>query len=380
MNFDYDIAIIGLGPAGSTFARLIGERYRVIAFDKKRQDCAVAPGDTAGFEKPCGGLLAPDAQLMLGRFGLTLPHEVLVDPQIFAVKTIDLQAGLTRYYQRFYLNCDRPAFDRWLMSLIPEHVDCHHGSRLVGVRPLEAYAGADTAAASGYLLRVAEGAAQRDVRVRWVVGADGSFSPVRHQLMPAAAIKRYVACQEVFADENEQPFYSVIFDNRITPCYCWALSKNGRFILGGAFEHEDCRARLAQLKTQVAAYGFCLGESLQQQSCLVSWPTRPSELCLGDLRGAFLVGEAAGFISPSSLEGVSYALDSAQLLARAFNEQGDSVPGPGPDPARLYQRYRQLSAPLRHKLIRKTGKAFVLYHPLLRRAVMQSGLSAITPL
>ena len=31
----YDIAIIGLGPAGSTIARLLDKRFRVIAIDKK---------------------------------------------------------------------------------------------------------------------------------------------------------------------------------------------------------------------------------------------------------------------------------------------------------------------------------------------------------
>jgi len=38
--------------------------------------------------KPCGGLLSEDAQLSLARYDITLPKDVLVDPQIFAVKTI----------------------------------------------------------------------------------------------------------------------------------------------------------------------------------------------------------------------------------------------------------------------------------------------------
>lgn len=40
--------------------------------------------------KPCGGLLSEDAQRSLARYDITLPKDVLVDPQIFAVKTIDL--------------------------------------------------------------------------------------------------------------------------------------------------------------------------------------------------------------------------------------------------------------------------------------------------
>jgi len=70
----YDIAIIGLGPAGATFARLLDPKFRIIAIDKKRE------ATETSFRKPCGGLLAPDAQKALSKFNLTLPKDVLVDP------------------------------------------------------------------------------------------------------------------------------------------------------------------------------------------------------------------------------------------------------------------------------------------------------------
>lgn len=83
----YDIAVIGLGPAGSAFCMSVDtSKYRVIALDKK---------DT-GFSKPCGGLLAPDAQKALARLGKVLPKEVLVDPQVFSVRTIDFDSSLQR--------------------------------------------------------------------------------------------------------------------------------------------------------------------------------------------------------------------------------------------------------------------------------------------
>jgi 2-polyprenyl-6-methoxyphenol hydroxylase-like FAD-dependent oxidoreductase len=93
----YDIAIIGLGPAGATLARLLDKKYKIIAIDKRNADAG----------KCCGGLLSPDAQKILAQFDICLPKEVLADPQIFSVKTIDLDNGLEQYYQRFYLNCGR---------------------------------------------------------------------------------------------------------------------------------------------------------------------------------------------------------------------------------------------------------------------------------
>ncbi|MDD5810031.1 MAG: FAD-dependent monooxygenase, partial [Clostridiales bacterium] len=105
-GFDYQIAIIGGGPAGATLGRLLPKGLSTILIDKKR-----AKG---GFEKPCGGLLAPDAQKALSKYEITLPKSILVDPQIFSVKTIDLASGLVRHYQRCYINLDRHKLDMWL--------------------------------------------------------------------------------------------------------------------------------------------------------------------------------------------------------------------------------------------------------------------------
>jgi flavin-dependent dehydrogenase len=73
----YDVAIIGAGPAGATLARLIGDQYKVLLIEKRR-----LPDQSEGFSaiKCCGGLLAPDAQMMLSKLGLGLPKSVLEDP------------------------------------------------------------------------------------------------------------------------------------------------------------------------------------------------------------------------------------------------------------------------------------------------------------
>jgi len=58
----YDIAIIGLGPAGATLARLLDRKYKVVAIDKKY----------SRITKCCGGLLSPDAQKILAFFARKL--------------------------------------------------------------------------------------------------------------------------------------------------------------------------------------------------------------------------------------------------------------------------------------------------------------------
>ena len=120
----YDIVIVGAGPAGATFARLVGKRHKVLLLDRRE---LVKDGD-ASLGKCCGGLIAPDAQHMLAKLGLGVPKEVLTGPQLFTVRTIDIQNNIERYYQRHYINVDRGQFDRWLVSLIPSSVEIRCGS------------------------------------------------------------------------------------------------------------------------------------------------------------------------------------------------------------------------------------------------------------
>ena len=119
----YDIAIIGAGPSGATLARLIGNYYKVLLIDKRD----LLGRKTVTSEKCCGGLIAPDAQYMLGKLGLGIPKQVLVGPQLFDVRTIDIQNKIERYYQRHYINIDRGKLDSWLVSLIPSSVDIRCG-------------------------------------------------------------------------------------------------------------------------------------------------------------------------------------------------------------------------------------------------------------
>ncbi len=124
----FDIAVIGAGPAGSTVARLLGA-YCKIALIEKRDLERGKP--CARNEKCCGGLLAPDAQKALAALSLGLPRSVIVDPQLFAVRSLDLATGHERYYQRHYINIDRLLFGRGCKAFVlPDFRNCPQSTGL----------------------------------------------------------------------------------------------------------------------------------------------------------------------------------------------------------------------------------------------------------
>lgn len=95
-------------------------------------------------------------------------------------------------------------------------------------------------------------------------------------------------------------------------------------------------------------------------------PKKFSNFCCGK-DNSFLIGEAAGFISPSSYEGISYAFDSAYILSKVLNSE---ISSPN-------QKYKSKTLKIRLKIFTKIIKAKILYNPFLRKMIMKSGISNI---
>ena len=344
----YDIAVIGAGPAGTVFVKELIEarpEMKIVLIDGQSPDSA----------KPCGGLLAPDAQKLLARFDLALPKDVLEDPQIFAVETIDVDKKLVRYYQRHYLNMDRYAFDRWLLSLVTSRVDVIKGRCNTIKKEGELYS-----------LSAKSDGTEKLVSAKIIVGADGGGSVVRRTFFTPMRVQ-YVAIQQWFENKGQRmPYYSCIFDPKTSDSCSWTIRKGNYVIFGGAFERQGCRVAFEEQKTRLESFfENSFGEAIKTEACLVSSPRTMKDFCTGK-GSAFLVGEAAGFISASSFEGLSSAMYSGKILADvlALNSSCEDA----------QRTYLKKTGSLRRKLRMKAVKRMLLCTPFTRRIIMKSGI------
>lgn len=370
----YDIIIIGGGPSGATLARLLNKNLKVLLLEKR--NLLEAPEEQWSREKCCGGLIAPDAQAMLAKLGLGIPKEVLVGPQLFTVRTMDFDNNLERFYIRNYINVDRQRFDRWILSLLPENVELIENAVFKGYEEK----------VEGITVQYFKNGKLHEERGKLLVGADGAASILRKAIFMEEK-NRYVSIQELYEVDQPSPYFSSFFDREISDFYSWTIPKENYLIVGAAIaETDEVHEKFELLKRKLIEKGFPLGKPIKRSGAYIIRPKNLNQISTGQGR-IFLVGEAAGFISPSSAEGVSYGMKSGRMLSEAINEtikvrtgikdktqhriQQEDIILKESDIRKTYSRK---AWKLKWDIIRKNLKSPAMYHPFIRGIILRSGI------
>lgn len=112
--------------------------------------------------------------------------------------------------------------------------------------------------------------------------------------------------------------------------------------------------------------GFIFDRKIKTEGACIYRPKKSAQFYAGR-DGIALIGEAAGAISPSSAEGISYALKTSLYLAQSFEE---GIEG-------FLERYKRRVWAIKLNLLSKNLKSPAMYNPVLRKLIMKSGLQSI---
>ena len=136
-------------------------------------------------------------------------YEVITTgPQIFTVRTIDIDNDIERYYQRHYINIVREKFDRWLFSLIPEKTERMCSCTIKNIRD----------EGDSVTIELSDGGARKEIRTKYLVGADGAGSIVRKHIDAPRSPEKYISVitsysihyTKLYEKKNPQPPFCCI--------------------------------------------------------------------------------------------------------------------------------------------------------------------------
>lgn len=344
----YDLIIVGAGPAGSNLARLIKDKKILIL---ERRDFS------KGEEKCCGGLLNEDAKLYLSRLGILIPKEVLKAPQTQLLRAYDMDNSTVATYRKDYLNIDRLELDKYLLSLVGDNVEVKKAS-FQDARY----------STKGLVVSYLEGGETKEVECKTLVGADGGASKVRRKIFPEKSFsKRYMAVQYEYEKLSEVPYMGAVFSKELTDYYSWFIPKDRSIIIGGAFpEGSNVKSKMELLTLMLRARGLIFGEKISSSGSILVRPSLKTDLFAGESSIA-LTGEAAGLISPSSSEGISFALKSSTALAGAIEANEDF----------FFEDYGKYISKEWKRIIIKGLKGRLIYSKVPRGVFMKTGLLKI---
>jgi menaquinone-9 beta-reductase len=319
-----DVIVVGAGPAGATTAFYLAQSgLDVLLLEKSRFPR----------EKVCGDGLTPRAVKTLVGMGISVTEQdgwvrnkgLRV---IGAGKRLELPWPELASYPGYGLVRTRHDLDETLARRAQQA-----GARLhEGVTVTAPVRSERTGRITGVVAKAAGDGEDRTYRARVVVAADGNSSrlsvamglPKRDDRPLGVAVRTYYRTHR-HDDDYLESWLDLWDGDRLLPGYGWIFGMGdgtsnvglGLLNTSAAFGHTDYHALLRKwLKGMPAEWGFTEENRTQ--------PIRGAALPMGFNRtphyhqGLLLVGDAGGMVNPFNGEGIAYAMESGEILARTI--------------------------------------------------------------
>ena len=308
MENTYDIVVAGAGPAGCMLIKCLKNDYNILLIDKQKLPAT----------KICGGLLTEESIEFLAHHHLAIPSYVFSKPKKLKKAYVNLDKGIEKEQGMVY-NIDRNQFNSWLYSLVKNKTDT---AEQISIKKMKT-----TNKKTMLQLHDYKQGKDKEISCSYLIGADGVLSRVRKELQ-LPVVNKYLAIQDYGTSQPDVDRLCLLYSKAFIDHFIWVMPK-GNYTIFGLPYHYDYGSTIDMKKIETAQhiveqYMKIRIKSGFRNGFLVSIPQSLNELCLGN-QNSLLIGEAAGWISPRSGDGISFALRSAENCAKAFNGSSTNI-------------------------------------------------------
>jgi len=321
MSLNYDIIIVGAGPAGSTCALYAARSgLRVLLLDK----------ETFPRDKICGDAISGISFRFLQELGLQNKVEEVARNKVTSIRFCAPNGRSTkipltpkgRFPEHFNIVCRREIFDNILFQRAKQDVDT-----------LEGFTVNDILLENGCVSGIRgfdENTVEKRLRAKVVIGADGCRSVIARKtgLYHYNPKHTFIATRAYYDGvTGMEDTIEIHFIDKVIPGYFWIFPlKNNRVNVGLGMLHSQLMKRKLNIRQAhiQATRSPGLRDRFQNAVMLGSiygWNlplAHKKRKMTGD--GVLLIGDAAGLVHPLSGEGIGYSMLSGYMAAELLAE------------------------------------------------------------